>query len=117
MALLTKDAILAAQDVVREELPCPEWGGEIRVRSLSGRGREAFDAEVYQARKAGREVSIMAVLATLSVIDADDALVFDVKDAAALADKGSAPLERIYDFHRKYSGIGAATVEDAAKNS
>ena len=53
-ALLSKEAILAAQDVVTELVEVPEWGGSVRVRGLTGAERDAFEGETIQRN--GRDV-------------------------------------------------------------
>ena len=35
MAILTKNAILSAEDFEYAIVPCPEWGGDVRVRGLT----------------------------------------------------------------------------------
>ena len=44
MTLLSKTAILAAQDLQTEDVEVPEWGGAVRVRSFTGRERDVFEA-------------------------------------------------------------------------
>jgi hypothetical protein len=115
--MLRREDILAAQDIVTESVPVPEWGGAVLVRSLSGTQREAMDRVIYDARQAGRPVSIFATVAAYSVVDIHGARLFSDEDIATLATKSSAPLERIWDWHQKHSGIGVKSLEDAIKNS
>ena len=42
MNILSKDAILAADDLPRETVHVPEWGGDVYVRTMSGTDRDAF---------------------------------------------------------------------------
>ena len=35
MALLTRDEILAADDIKTEDVEVPEWGGDVRVSVMS----------------------------------------------------------------------------------
>jgi len=44
LTLLTKDAILAAEDAVFEDVHVSEWGGTVRVKALSGLERDRFEA-------------------------------------------------------------------------
>ena len=41
MTLLSKSAILCANDLQTEDVDVPEWGGTVRVRSFTGRERDA----------------------------------------------------------------------------
>ena len=52
MEKLTRDAILAAEDLRTEEVPVPEWGGSVIVRTLRGDDRDAYDLACYASRKA-----------------------------------------------------------------
>ena len=44
MPILNKAAILAAEDLKTETVAVPEWGGEVRVRTLTGTERDAFES-------------------------------------------------------------------------
>jgi len=48
MSLLSKTAILAANDLKSEDIEVPEWGGAVRVRSFTGRERDAFEASMVR---------------------------------------------------------------------
>ena len=41
--MLSRDTILAKNDVKVEEVKVPEWGGSVLVRGMSGDQREAFE--------------------------------------------------------------------------
>ena len=43
MALLTKDQILAVADIEYRTVAVPEWGGEVRIRSMTGADRDAHE--------------------------------------------------------------------------
>lgn len=46
MPLLSKTDILCANDLQTEDVEVSEWGGAVRVRSFTGRERDAFEASV-----------------------------------------------------------------------
>src|SRR3989304_4330704 len=46
MALLTRDEILNANDLAREQVEVPEWGGAVLVRALTGRERDAYESSI-----------------------------------------------------------------------
>ena len=50
MNILSKEAILAADDLPREKVNVPEWGGEVLVRTMSGTDRDAFEASLQIGR-------------------------------------------------------------------
>ena len=72
MTLLSKTAILAAQDLQTEDVEVPEWGGAVRVRSFTGRERDAFEASMVRGDGRDRKVDLTnmrARLVGLTVID------------------------------------------------
>ena len=48
MTLLSKTAILTANDLQTEDVEVPEWGGAVRVRSFTGRERDAFESSMVR---------------------------------------------------------------------
>ena len=50
MNILSKDAILAADDLPRETVHVPEWGGDVYVRTMSGTDRDAFETSLIARR-------------------------------------------------------------------
>jgi hypothetical protein len=119
MAYLGKADILAAQDLQYEDVAVPEWGGTVRVRGLTGRERDAFEAAVASAR--GKDVklnlqNVRARLAALSVVDADGARVFDERDINALGDKSAQALERVFQAAMRLSGLTPGDVKDLTEN-
>ena len=72
MGLLTKERILAVDDIVTEDVDVPEWGGTVRVRGLSGTERDAFESSMIERR--GKKVetnltNLRAKLVAASVVD------------------------------------------------
>ena len=65
MTLLSKTAILAAQDLQTEDVEVPEWGGAVRVRSLTGRERDAFEASMIRGEGRDRKVDLTNMRARL----------------------------------------------------
>lgn len=122
MALLSKEQIWAANDILVDEVEVPEWGGSVRVKGLSGRERDAFEAASLLASKKGqpREVNLKNLRARLivaSVVDENNQPLFDSKDVMRLGEKSAAALERVFEKAQKLSGMTDADVEDLAGNS
>ena len=53
MSLLSKAAILAADDLPTIDIAVPEWGGSVRIRALTAGQREELEAEIIHARNDG----------------------------------------------------------------
>jgi len=60
MALLTSGDILAADDLPWEDVPVPEWGGEVRVRGLNGSQRSLIEATMVAAKGQTVEIRVEA---------------------------------------------------------
>jgi hypothetical protein len=118
VSLLTKEQILGADDRRTEDVEVPEWGGTVRVRALSGRERDAYEAGIVQVRGDGsRNVTLENIrsrLVSLTAVDESGERIFSDGDVKALGDKSAAALERVFDVARKLSGLSEDDVEELA---
>lgn len=120
MSTLTRDAILAAQDLTTERVPVPEWGGEVLVRSLTGTARDAFEEGCFIGRGKDRQANftnLRARLIALTAVDEAGAPLFAEADVAALGAKSAAALDRVWECAQRLSGMSAKDVEELAGNS
>lgn len=117
---LSRDAILGADDLEYEELDVPEWGGTVRVRSLSGAERDAYEASMRLQR--GKEfianmANIRAKLVAKCVVDENGERIFTDNDAPALGEKSASALDRIFEVAARLSRISDEDVEELGKAS
>ena len=120
MTLLSKTAILAAQDLQTEDVEVPEWGGAVRVRSFTGRERDAFEASMVRGEGRDRKVDLTnmrARLVGLTVIDETGQRLFTDDEVDLLGAKSGAALDRIFAIAQKLNGLSGADVEELSKNS
>lgn len=120
LGLLTKAQILQAEDRVYEIVPVPEWGGKVRVRSLSGAERDGFEAAMLEGKGKNRKVNLQnlrAKLVAASVVDADGNALFDQGDIVALGTKNAAALDRVFEVAQRLSGLREEDVDDLVGNS
>ena len=120
MALLTRDQILAAEDLKRETIDVPEWGGDVIVRSLTGAERDAFEDSVVRQRGKTRELNLRnqgARLVSLSLIDESGTRLFSDGDVEALGRKSAAALDRVFAAAQRLSGLTENDIDELAKNS
>lgn len=116
--MLDKNAILSANDVVKELVHVPEWGGDIYVKGMTGAERDGFEASIIQMRGRDANVNfknIRAKLAVLTICDADGKRLFTDKDLDALANKSAVALQRIFPVAQRLSGIGDNDVKELAE--
>lgn len=117
MAFLNREAILSANDAPTADVAVPEWGGTVRVRTMSARERDAFEWASIAADKEGVTLSnVRARFAVACCIDEAGKPVFTDEDIAMLGDKSGAALDRIYQAIAKLNALGAGDIEEAAKN-
>ena len=120
MSLLSKTAILAAQDLQTEDVEVPEWGGAVRVRSFTGRERDAFEASMVRGDGRDRRVDLTnmrARLVGLTVIDESGQRLFTDEEADLLGAKSGAALDRVFAVAQKLNGLSGADVDELSKNS
>lgn len=121
MAMLSRDDILKAEDRKFEVLPVPEWGGDVRLRTLTGRERDEFESSTVQTNKKGQQsanlVNIRARLVSLCIVDENDERIFPSKtDIHLLGDKSAAALERVFSKCNEMNGLTNEDVEELAEN-
>jgi hypothetical protein len=117
--ILSKSNILSAKDSETIVKEVPEWGGNVRMRPLSGKGRDEFEARVSE-NTVGAVVDVRglkALLLSLVLVDEEGELVFSKEDIDALNEKSSTVLTRLFEEASKLNGIGEEKVKDAEKNS
>lgn len=124
MALLTRDQITAADDLVHEDVPVPEWGkdGEVRIVGMSGTDRNAYQSSLVRIGPNGKPQGVnlddqTAKLLSRCIVDEDGKRLFTNKDIGALGAKNGAVLERLAKVAKRLSGLQDGAVEDAAGNS
>lgn len=115
--MLTKEAILTAA-LPCEDVPVPEWGGTVRVQTLTGTQRDAFDASLAtRPGAAGPDLSnIRARLAALCMVSEDGVRLFTDAEAAALGATSAAALDRVFTVAQRLNGLGQQAVEAAKGN-
>jgi hypothetical protein len=120
MALLSKDEIFSADDRRFEIVKVPEWGGEVRVRSLTGRERDEFESTTYNTK--GGKVkenfdNFRARLIAKCVVDEDGKLVFTNRaEIAMLGNKSAAALQRIFNKCQELNGLTNEDVEELTED-
>lgn len=119
MALLSREDILDVDDKVYEDIEVPEWGGEVRVRGMSGTQRDDYEASILHQNGSDRKVNLAnarAKLVARCLVDADGRLLFSADDVRALGRKSARALERVFDKARELSGMTERDVETLAEN-
>jgi len=119
MAFLSREAILSADDTRYETVSCPEWGGEVRLRSIRGSQRDAYEQSLVEERGNSRKMNMRnarAKLIVLCAVDEDGRQLFTSDDLRALGAKNAAPLDRLFDACRKLVGMSEDDVKELTEN-
>lgn len=116
---LTREQILQVEDLEREEVEVPEWGGSVIVRAMTAEERDAFEQSMIERK--GKKVDVnlknaRARLVALTVVDEEGNRLFTDADIAALGRKSSAPITRISDVARRLSGLDEEEIEEMVGN-
>lgn len=119
MPFLTRDAILEADDTKYETVECPEWGGDVRLRSISGAKRDQYEASLVEERGGSRKMNLRnarAKLIVLTAVGEDNRPLFTSEDLRALGNKNAAPLDRLFDAAKRLAGMSDDDVEKMTEN-
>ncbi len=111
--LLTRDAILAARDLKREEVDVPEWGGSILVREMSALEQMCFEQTTVGVPITKWPPDTMARVASWCIVDEAGVSLFGVDDIKALGQKSTEALGRVFAVVSRLSGYGASKEEQA----
>lgn len=122
MALLNRDQILGADDLQRELVPVPEWGGEVYVRVMTGEEKEWWEASLFNDDGEQNSIkenikNMRAKLAVASVCDEQGTSLFCLADMLLLSKKSSTALDRVYDVAKRLNKISKEEEETLLKNS
>lgn len=128
IVILSKEAILSADDLVKELVEVPEWGGAVYVRALTGAERDAFEQSMVEMRtvRQGRKQetvremrlqNIRARLCALTICDEEGNRLFTDADVQALGRKSASALNRVFQVAQRLSGLTDEDVEELAGNS
>lgn len=122
--ILSREAILKADDLKTETVSCPEWGGSVIVRALTAGERDKWEESLYSAVKRGSGYEVIAHKENLrakfiaaSVVDETGKLLFTAGDIEALSRKSAAPMDRLFAAAQRLSGMTDADIEELEKNS
>ena len=120
MSLLSREAILGADDLPHEDVEVPEWGGTVRLCTLTGAQRDAFEAASIQGRGKNRQTNLKNVrarLLALCLVDEAGQRLFGDTDVQRLGAKSSKALDRLFDKASSMNGLSDEDVEELAGNS
>jgi len=114
--MLTRESILQSDDLPRELVEVPEWGGDVYVRTLTGTERDAFEQSMVHKKNKTNLANVRARFAVLTVCDDSGQRLFTDEDAKELGTKSAAALDRVFEVAQRLNGFSKEDAEDLAGN-
>jgi len=118
MPVLSRDEILAVDDITIELVDVPEWGGSVYVKGMTGSERDQFEASVISIDGDNQRVDmrdIRAKLCSKSLCDEGGKNLFTPSDIKELSRKSAVALQRVFKIAQRLSGITDDDVEELAE--
>jgi len=123
MALLGKAQIDAAVDRKWEDVPVPEWGGEVRVMELSSADRGYIEAGTVVAQGQSAQFRVEALktyrerLVAFGLVDENFQRLYSNREVAELGKKSGKVIEMLAGKVQELSSMGRFAVKEAEGNS
>jgi len=117
--LLNKEQIKSVSDLETQDIEVPEWGGVVRLKSLTGAERDRFEASMVQGQGRNTTVNMQNLRAKLvaqSAIGEDGKPLFTEEDVKWLGEKSAKALNRLFNAAQTLSGLSESDVKELAGN-
>ena len=118
---LTKDEILAMNDIPTEIVTVPEWQHrKVMVCGLTAAGKNAYQSSLVEITGKSRKMRLenaTAKLLVLTIVNAQRQPLFTESDIIKLGTKSASVLERLAKVASRLSGMDEEENEQLLKNS
>jgi hypothetical protein len=112
---LTKEQILAADDMGLLELEVPEWGGSVRIRVMTAGERDSYENE-WMVNKSKGVDDFRAKFLQRVLCDDKGELLFTAAEIKQLSKKSARVVTKVWNAAMKHNALTDQDVEDFAKN-
>lgn len=119
MAVLSKAQILAAKDLDSEIVKVPEWGGDVKVRTMTGVERDSFESSIFETKGTDTKQNLTNLRAKLVgrvLVDDEGNRLFTDREIEELGKKSARALDKVFKVAQRLNGIGGDAVEELTKN-
>jgi hypothetical protein len=120
MAILTFEQIIHTQDLPKELVTVPEWGGDVYIATMTAGDRDAYEMSVATMQNGKMKPdmrNIRAKLVSRCLVDQDGDRICTEDKINDLSKKSSKVLDRLFDIASKINGINEVDQVKIAKNS
>lgn len=115
MPALSKDQILAADDLDLLKVHVPEWGGDVFIRVMSVGERDAYENEWVRKKDTGVD-DFRAKFLVRCLVDDKGNRLFDNGDVQRLAAKSAKVVNRVWQAAMEHNNLSDESIEELAKN-
>lgn len=115
MAVLSRDQIFSKPDIETDEVDVPEWGGAVRIRSITAaQQKEIAKIQNNTARsETDRYARGRLQMVVFGCVDKEGSPLFTEDDFAALEERNPGVLNRLSDAIGRISGLSDAATDAA----
>lgn len=119
MNFLNKEAILSANDAEYEEIEVPQWGGIVRMRTLTGTERDRFESYFIEEKDGAKktEKNLRAKLLQMVIIGEDGKQLFTEKEIHLLGQKSGKILGNLFYKAQRMNGMTKEDMQELMGNS
>lgn len=115
--LLSAQQILGASFKYKD-VPVPEWGGDVRVRVMSGLAREKFERIQSDSLKNNQKIdNLRERIMIATVCDEQGNMLLGEEHIEVLSSKDWTSLDEVFRAALELNGMLSNSVDDAEKNS
>ena len=112
---LSKEQILAADDMGLLEVAVPEWGGSVHVRVMTVGERDSYENEWMVNKHKGVD-NFRSKFLQRVLCDETGKLLFSADEVEQLATKSARVITRVWEAAMSHNALSDGDVEDLAKN-
>lgn len=112
--MLSRDQIKECSDRRVKEVEIEEWGGSVRIQSLSVQGQVDFE-EASLKEGAGKQAAIFAMILACAIDEKGDKL-FKPEDVSFLQEKSPTAILKLFNACLALNAIKELDINEKAKN-
>ena len=112
--VLSKADILSADDMKRESVEVPEWGGVVYIKRLTADERDLFEFKMLGENKSGK--GLRAAYVGLAMVDEMGERLFKDDEIPMLGAKFAGVVDRVFERVSEINRISEKDLKDLEKN-
>lgn len=114
--MLNKDQILEADDLKKEVVPVPQWGGEVIVKTLTAIEWQKLIQSFRAMKEEITDEYLKVKVLVATVCDESGNCIFGEDDIIKLGKKSGATIEKVFSVASKLNRLLASDLEELEKN-